>query len=110
MVVSLDLNPNKAAIGKPLFLFVIRASTMWTDRQPGRRRKLMQADRVEVSWDNEKSKWQVRIEVGDEVVRRHCDLPPEADEQSLRAAAQKTVADEGYENAANVTILRSRAV
>ena len=51
----------------------------------------MQADRVEVSWDNEKSKWQVRIEVGDEVVRRHCDLPRDADEQTLRAAAQKTV-------------------
>ncbi|HLJ41555.1 MAG TPA: hypothetical protein VKT50_08700 [Candidatus Acidoferrales bacterium] len=70
----------------------------------------MQADRVEVSWDREKSKWQVRIEVGDEVVRRHYDLPRDADEQSLRAAAQKTVADEGYESGGNITILRSRAV
>ena len=69
----------------------------------------MQADRVEVSWDNEKSNWLVRIEVGEEVVRRHCDLPRDADEQSLRAAAQKTVADEGYEaGAAEIAVLRAR--
>jgi hypothetical protein len=69
----------------------------------------MQADRVEVSWDSEKSKWLVRIEVGDEVVRRHCDLPRDADEQSLRAAAQKTVADEGYEaSAADIAIRRAQ--
>lgn len=69
----------------------------------------MHADRVEVSWDEEKSKWLVRIEVGEEVVRRHCDLPQNADEPSLRAAAQKTVADEGYEtSAADITILRAR--
>ncbi|HEV2224581.1 MAG TPA: hypothetical protein VGR84_16435 [Candidatus Acidoferrales bacterium] len=69
----------------------------------------MHADRVEVSWDEEKSKWLVRIEVGEEVVRRHCDLLQNADEQSLRAAAQKTVADEGYEaGAADITILRAR--
>ncbi|MGH9730149.1 MAG: hypothetical protein ACRD4A_00510 [Candidatus Acidiferrales bacterium] len=70
----------------------------------------MHADRVEMSWDEEKSKWLVRIEVGEEVVRRHCDLPQNADEQSLRAAAQKTVADEGYEaSAADIAILRARA-
>jgi hypothetical protein len=57
----------------------------------------MRADRVEVTWDNNKSKWLVRIETGEEVVRRHCELPKDADEQTLRAAAQKTVQDEGYE-------------
>ncbi|MFZ0335498.1 MAG: hypothetical protein WAN10_18420 [Candidatus Acidiferrales bacterium] len=57
----------------------------------------MLADSVDVSWDPEKSKWQVQITVGEEVVRRHCDLPKNADDQTLRAAAQKTVADEGYE-------------
>jgi hypothetical protein len=31
------------------------------------------------------------------VIRRHCDLPKNADEQSLRAAAQRTVQDEGYD-------------
>ena len=69
----------------------------------------MHADRVEVSWDEEKSKWLVRIEVGEEVVRRHCDLPRDADEQSLRAAAQKTVADEGYDaSVTEITVLRAR--
>ena len=57
----------------------------------------MRADRAEVSWDSKKSKWLVRIEVGEEVVRRYCDLPQNADQQSLRAAAQKTLQDEGYE-------------
>jgi hypothetical protein len=57
----------------------------------------MTADLVEVSWDTEKSKWLIRITEGEEVIRRHCDLPRNADEQSLRTAAQKTVQDEGYE-------------
>ena len=57
----------------------------------------MRADRVEVSWDANKSSWLVRIQSGEEVIRRHCDLPRNADEQALRTAAQKTVQDEGYE-------------
>jgi hypothetical protein len=57
----------------------------------------MTADLVEVSWDAEKSKWLIRITEGEEVIRRHCDLPRNADEQSLRTAAAKTVQDEGYE-------------
>jgi len=57
----------------------------------------MRADRAEVSWDSKKSKWLVRIEMGEEVVRRYCDLPQNADQQALRAAAQKTLQDEGYD-------------
>lgn len=57
----------------------------------------MHADRVEVSWDAGKSKWLMRIESGEEVIRRHCKLPKDADEQTLRSAAQQTVRDEGYE-------------
>ena len=57
----------------------------------------MRPDRVEVSWDTTKSKWLIRIEAGEEVVRRHCDVPKNADDQTLRAAVQKTVTDEGYE-------------
>ena len=56
----------------------------------------MQADRVEVSWDQNKSKWLVRIQNGEEVIRRYCDLPKNADESAIRSAAQKTVQDEGY--------------
>ncbi len=57
----------------------------------------MRPDRVEVSWDTAKSKWLIRIEAAEEVIRRHCDVPKNADDQTLRAAVQKTVTDEGYE-------------
>ena len=57
----------------------------------------MHADRVELSWDSAKSKWLVRIQAGDEVIRRPCSLPKNADDQALRMAAQQTVSDEGYE-------------
>jgi hypothetical protein len=70
----------------------------------------MTADRVEVSWDPGKSKWLVRIQSGEEVIRRYCDASKSADEQSLRTAAEKTVRDEGYElGAAGVTIRRESA-
>jgi len=57
----------------------------------------MRADRVEVLYDPNKSKWLIRIESGEEVIRRPCDLPRNADESSLRSAAEQTVRDEGYD-------------
>ena len=57
----------------------------------------MRPDHVEVSWDAAKSKWLIRIETGEEVIRRQCDAPKNADDQTLRSAAQKIVEDEGYE-------------
>jgi len=62
-----------------------------------RMEEAMRAERVQVSWDSNKSKWVVRIEAGEEVIRRHEDVPKDADDQALRSAAQKTVQDEGYE-------------
>jgi hypothetical protein len=56
----------------------------------------MKADRVEVSRDPQHNGWLVRIQVGEEVVRRHPDLAANADESALRLAAAKTAADEGY--------------
>ena len=67
----------------------------------------MRADRVEVSWDNGKSKWMVRIQSGDEVIRRACQLGKNADENQLRNMAQQTVKDEGYEaDAAQILVQR----
>jgi hypothetical protein len=67
----------------------------------------MRADRVEVSWDNDKSDWVIRIQSGDEVIRRRCKAPKDADEKTLRAKAEETVRDEGYEaNAAAVSVKR----
>ena len=57
----------------------------------------MRADRVEFSWDENKSSWLIRIEAGEEVIQRHCTLPRNADQRTLHAAIEKTVADEGYE-------------
>ncbi|MDQ2840701.1 MAG: hypothetical protein M3Y72_06620 [Acidobacteriota bacterium] len=56
----------------------------------------MNADRVEVSWDEQKSKWLVRIVVGEEVIRRYCKEPKNADTESLRASALKVAEEEGY--------------
>jgi hypothetical protein len=67
----------------------------------------MNADRVEVSWDAGKNKWLVRIEVGGEVIRRHSKQPKGADEQALRADAESTAKDEGYQvAAANIAVRR----
>ena len=68
---------------------------------------LITADRAEVSWDNEKSQWLVRIQVGEEVIRRHWESPKDAGSQTLQADAVKTAQEEGYDLAAdNVAIQR----
>lgn len=70
----------------------------------------MRADGAEVSWDAGKSKWLVRISVGEEVIRRYCDLPQTASESELRSAAQSTLKDEGFElDGAAITIQLSKA-
>ena len=66
----------------------------------------MRADRVELSWDAAKSNWLVQIESGEEVIRRHCTVPKNADDQTLRSAAQKTVQDEGYEPDVSQLVIR----
>jgi hypothetical protein len=66
----------------------------------------MRADRVEVSWDGGKSDWLVRIQSGEEVIRRHYKAPKDADEKTLRAKAEETVKDEGYEADASVVSIR----
>jgi hypothetical protein len=55
----------------------------------------MKADLVEVSRDD-KGSWIIRIQVGGEVIRRHCNEPKNADEGRLRNAAVKAATDEGY--------------
>ena len=57
----------------------------------------MRADRVEVTWDDGKASWLLRIVNGEEVIRRYCKLPKNSDEQTLRSAVQKTLKDEGFE-------------
>ena len=67
----------------------------------------MLADQVELTWDTAKSQWLIRITEGEEVIRRHLNLPKTADDQALRAAALETVKDEGYDfDASKFTIQR----
>jgi hypothetical protein len=69
----------------------------------------MRADSAVVSWDTEKSKWVVRISVGEEVIRRYCNLPQSASETDLRSAAQTTLKDEGYElDGAAITVQQAK--
>jgi hypothetical protein len=69
----------------------------------------MQADLVEVSWDYTKSKWLVRIEAGEEVLRRHSDLERNAPDQLIRTDARQIAQDEGYESPENILIIRPAA-
>src|SRR5262245_25309599 len=57
----------------------------------------MHADQVEASWDAGKNKWLLRIWIGEEVIRRYCDVPKDAQEQVLKSVVQKTLQAEGYE-------------
>jgi hypothetical protein len=66
----------------------------------------MRADRVEFSWDKHESSWLIRIVAGEEVIPRHFALPESSDEQTLRTAVAKTVADEGYELDPTSLVLR----
>jgi hypothetical protein len=66
----------------------------------------MRANSVEVSWDSGKGDWVVRIASGEEVIRRHCKVPKDADEKTLRAKAEETVKDEGYEADATVVTIK----
>jgi hypothetical protein len=71
------------------------------------RSKAMRADFAEMSWDSGKSQWLLRMGIGDEVIRRHCKKAQDANESDLRAVAEKTVVDEGYEiDSTKITIVR----
>ncbi len=56
----------------------------------------MNADRVEVSRDEAGNRWLIRIQVGEEVIRRHSREPKDANQDTLRSAAVTIAADEGY--------------
>jgi hypothetical protein len=56
----------------------------------------MKADRVEVSRDEQSNRWLIRIQVGEEVIRRHSEEPRDIDVATLRQVAAQTAVDEGY--------------
>jgi hypothetical protein len=68
---------------------------------------MIKADKAEVSWDEDKKKWLVRISVGEEVLRRHCnEAKRDASDDDLRALAVSTAEDDGYELANNTVSIK----
>jgi hypothetical protein len=57
----------------------------------------MKADRVEVSRDELGKQWLIRIKVGEEVIRRHSHESKDATQDTLRKAAVRVAAEEGYQ-------------
>ncbi len=71
---------------------------------------MMKADSAAVSWDADKKTWRVRIQVGEEVIKRPATdhkVKRDAGDDALRALAVETASGDGYElDPASVTIQR----
>ncbi len=58
---------------------------------------MTQATKATVDWDPNKKQWHVRVQVGEEVIKRPLPKTAEdANEDSLRSQAVATAKDEGY--------------
>jgi hypothetical protein len=69
---------------------------------------MLRADQATVGWNPEKKRWEVRIHVGAEVMKRPLAGAAAADEAALKAEAVAIVTDEGYAvDPANVSVDRS---
>jgi hypothetical protein len=59
---------------------------------------MLRADSAQVSWDREKKRWNVRVKVGEEVMRRPIPKTPQtAGDEVLRSLAVETAKADGYE-------------
>lgn len=70
---------------------------------------MMKADLAQVSWDAQKNRWIIRIQAGEEVVKRSPEKGPDRDaaDEQLRSIAIDTAHGEGYEiDPSAVTIAR----
>ena len=70
-------------------------------------RLMTKAAQAQVSWDSQKKSWQVRIQIGEEVIKRPAKVAANAADETLRSLAVTLVQDEGYQiDATQVTIVR----
>lgn len=69
---------------------------------------MLKAEKASVTWDADKKVWHVRVQIGEEVIKRPlAKTPQDASEDTLRSKAVQTANDEGYEvEAAQVDIRR----
>lgn len=59
---------------------------------------MLHADSAHVNWDTHKKQWNVRVKVGEEVIRRPIPGTPEsAADELLRSLAVKTANADGYD-------------
>ena len=69
---------------------------------------MLKAEKTTVTWDPDKKQWHVRVQIGEEVIKRPlAKTPREASEADLRSRAIEIAKDEGYDvDAAQVAIQR----
>ncbi|HLK18410.1 MAG TPA: hypothetical protein VKT81_05615 [Bryobacteraceae bacterium] len=69
---------------------------------------MTQTPKTTVEWDANKKQWHVRLQIGEEVIKRPCPkAAQDANEESLRSQAVATAQDEGYTvDPASVAIVR----
>lgn len=59
---------------------------------------MIRATKATVGWDSQKKQWLVRVQIGEEVIRRPLGkTAQDANEEALRSQAVATAKDEGYE-------------
>jgi hypothetical protein len=61
---------------------------------------MMKADKASVIWDPDKKVWRVRIQMGEEVIKRPCSgrkISRDATDDALRTVAIETARADGYE-------------
>ncbi len=59
---------------------------------------MIRADNAKIEWNEEKKRWEIHIQVGEEVVKRPVPKPvAESGEAALKQAAIGIARDEGYE-------------
>ena len=72
------------------------------------RHVMVRADTAAVSWDAQRKCWVIRLQVGEEVIKRPTpNVARDANDEVLHSTAVKTANDEGYElDPASVTVTR----
>jgi hypothetical protein len=70
---------------------------------------MLRADHASVAWNPNKKRWEVRIQVGEEVMKRPLQgVAAQADEAALKSQAIEIAKDEGYAvDPANVSVERT---
>jgi hypothetical protein len=59
---------------------------------------VMRATKATVDWDSQKKQWLVRVQIGEEVIKRPLDkIAQDVNEEALRSKVVATAKDEGYE-------------